>query len=108
VRVMGLKEEAVQSVGFKRLAIFRPGIIGGNAHTPGYVAWLGRFIPGRFGTIGQHSQQRDETKFRNCSLDSATSLGSGASLISRPHVRFGDTDKWMFSGSGPARSRMPG
>jgi len=53
LRVMGLKEETVQSIGFKRLAIFRPGIIGGNVHTPGYVAWLGRLIPGRFGTIEQ-------------------------------------------------------
>ncbi len=53
VRVMGLKEEAVQAIGFKRLALFRPGIIGGNAHTPGYAAWLGRRIPGRFGTIEQ-------------------------------------------------------
>lgn len=52
-RIMGLKEEAVQAVGFERLAIFRPGIIGGNAHTPGYAAWLGRLIPGRFGTIDQ-------------------------------------------------------
>jgi uncharacterized protein YbjT (DUF2867 family) len=53
VRVMGLKEEAVQAIGFLRLAIFRPGIIAGNAHTPSYVAWLGRLIPGRFGTIEQ-------------------------------------------------------
>jgi len=53
VRVMGLKEEAVQAIGFRRLAIFRPGIIGGNVHTPGYVAWLGRLIPGRFGTVEQ-------------------------------------------------------
>ena len=53
VRVMGLKEETVQGIGFKRLAIFRPGIIAGNAHTPGYVAWLGRLIPGPFGTIEQ-------------------------------------------------------
>jgi len=52
-RIMGLKEEAVQAIGFKRLAIFRPGIIGGNVHTPGYAAWLGRLIPGRFGTIEQ-------------------------------------------------------
>ena len=52
-RVMGLKEETVQAGGFQRLAIFRPGIIGGNVHTPGYVAWLGRLIPGRFGTIEQ-------------------------------------------------------
>ena len=39
--------------GFQRLAVFRPGIIAGNAHTPRYVAWLGRLIPGRFGTIEQ-------------------------------------------------------
>jgi uncharacterized protein YbjT (DUF2867 family) len=53
VRVMGLKEETVRAIGFKRLAIFQPGIIGGNVHTPGYVSWLGRLIPGRFGTIEQ-------------------------------------------------------
>jgi uncharacterized protein YbjT (DUF2867 family) len=53
VRIMGEKEDAVRSLGFKRLAIFRPGIIAGNAHTPGFVAWLGRFIPGSFGTIDQ-------------------------------------------------------
>ncbi|MET0220996.1 MAG: NAD-dependent epimerase/dehydratase family protein, partial [Tardiphaga sp.] len=53
VRVMGLKEEAVQGTGFERLAIFRPGIIAGNVHTPGYVAWLGRLIPGPFGAIAQ-------------------------------------------------------
>lgn len=53
VRIMGLKEEAVQNCGFQRLAIFRPGIIAGNVHTPGYVAWLGRLVPGRFGAIEQ-------------------------------------------------------
>ena len=54
VRIMGLKEETVQAIGFERLAIFQPGIIGGNVHTPGYAAWLGRMISGRFGTIEQH------------------------------------------------------
>lgn len=53
VRVMGLKEETVQRTGFQRLTIFRPGIIAGNAHTPRYAAWLGRLIPGSFGTIEQ-------------------------------------------------------
>src|SRR5260370_30698247 len=32
VRVMVVKEEAGQGIGFQRLAIFRPGIIAGNAH----------------------------------------------------------------------------
>jgi uncharacterized protein YbjT (DUF2867 family) len=53
VRIMGLKEETVEKISFQRLAIFRPGIIAGNVHTPGYVAWLGRLVPGRFGTIEQ-------------------------------------------------------
>jgi uncharacterized protein YbjT (DUF2867 family) len=53
VRIMGLKEQTVREIGFQRLAIFRPGIIAGNAHTPGFVAWLGRLIPGPFGTIAQ-------------------------------------------------------
>lgn len=53
VRVMGLKEEAVQAIGFTRLALFRPGIIAGNAHTPGYAASLGRLLPGGVGTIEQ-------------------------------------------------------
>ena len=53
MRVMGLKEETVRRIGFQRLAIFRPGIIAGNVHTPRYVAWLGRLIPGPFGTIEQ-------------------------------------------------------
>src|SRR6187549_2560442 len=58
VRVMGLKEETVQGAGFQRLAVFRPGIIAGNVHTPRYVAWLGRLIPGRFGTIEQDAIAR--------------------------------------------------
>jgi uncharacterized protein YbjT (DUF2867 family) len=52
-RIMGMKEETVRGIGFQRLAIFRPGIIAGNAHTPRYLAWLGRLVPGSFGTIDQ-------------------------------------------------------
>jgi uncharacterized protein YbjT (DUF2867 family) len=52
-RIMGEKEAVVRSLGFKRLAIFRPGIIAGNVHTPGFLALLGRFVPGSFGTIDQ-------------------------------------------------------
>lgn len=53
IRVMGMKEDAVKAIGFKRLALFQPGIIGGNAHTPKIVDWLGQLIPGRFGTVHQ-------------------------------------------------------
>ena len=53
VRVMGMKEDTVRSIGFARLAIFRPGIIVGNSHTPAWVGWLGSLVPGRFGNIDQ-------------------------------------------------------
>jgi uncharacterized protein YbjT (DUF2867 family) len=52
-RIMGMKEDTVRNVGFARLAIFRPGIIVGNAHTPAWVAWLGSLVPGSFGSIDQ-------------------------------------------------------
>lgn len=52
-RIMGMKEDTVRTIGFARLAIFRPGIIVGNAHTPGWIAWLGRLIPGSYGNIDQ-------------------------------------------------------
>jgi hypothetical protein len=57
-RLMGKKEEAVKAIGFPHLAIFRPGIIAGNVHTPAYAAWLGRLIPGPFGTIDQEDIAR--------------------------------------------------
>jgi uncharacterized protein YbjT (DUF2867 family) len=53
VRIMGEKEDAVRELNFRRLAIFRPGIIAGNVHTPRLLALLGRLIPGSFGTIDQ-------------------------------------------------------
>jgi hypothetical protein len=53
VHVMGMKEDTVRNIGFTRLAIFRPGIIVGNAHTPAWVGWLGTLVPGPFGNIDQ-------------------------------------------------------
>jgi uncharacterized protein YbjT (DUF2867 family) len=53
VRIMGMKEDTVRDIGFTRLAVFRPGIIAGNAHTPAWVGWLGRLLPGQFGSIDQ-------------------------------------------------------
>jgi uncharacterized protein YbjT (DUF2867 family) len=52
-RIMGMKEDTVRNIGFTRLAIFRPGIIVGNAHTPAWVGWLGSLVPGSFGNIDQ-------------------------------------------------------
>jgi uncharacterized protein YbjT (DUF2867 family) len=52
-RIMGMKEDTVRNIGFARLAIFRPGVIVGNSHTPAWAAWLGSLVPGSFGNIDQ-------------------------------------------------------
>lgn len=78
-RVMGMKEDTVRGAGFTRLAIFRPGIIAGNAHTPAYASWLGRLIPFGIGTIEQDDIARafvtecakDTTRGGVVSLDNA-------------------------------------
>jgi uncharacterized protein YbjT (DUF2867 family) len=80
-RVMGMKEDTVRSIGFTRLAIFRPGIIVGNAHTPAWTGWLGRLLPGPFGNIDQrilarsiaaeialHSQEAGEVSLENAAM----------------------------------------
>jgi uncharacterized protein YbjT (DUF2867 family) len=80
-RVMGMKEDTVRGVGFTRLAIFRPGIIVGNAHTPAWVGWLGSLVPGPFGGIDQrivgrsiaveialHSREAGEAALQNAAM----------------------------------------
>lgn len=81
VRIMGMKEDNVRNIGFARLAIFRPGIIVGNAHTPAWVGWLGSLVPGAFGNIDQrilgrsiaaeialHGQEAGEVIFENAAM----------------------------------------
>src|SRR5579864_2442654 len=81
VRVMGMKEDNVRSIGFTRLAVFRPGIIVGNVHTPAWVGLLGRLVLGRFGNIDQrilgrsiaaeiasHSQDAGEVILENAAM----------------------------------------
>jgi len=80
-RIMGMKEDTVRRIGFTRLAIFRPGIIVGNAHTPAWVGWLGRLVPGPFGNIDQrilgrsiaaeialHSRESGEVTLENSAM----------------------------------------
>ena len=82
VRVMGMKEDTLRSIGFTRLAIFRPGIIVGNAHTPAWTGWLGSLVPGPFGNIDQqilgrsiaaeialHSRETGEVTLENAAMN---------------------------------------
>lgn len=48
-RVMGKKYKAVLEVGFEKLAVFKPGMIVGNVHTPKWLTVLTRVIPDSIG-----------------------------------------------------------
>jgi uncharacterized protein YbjT (DUF2867 family) len=86
-RIMGLKEETVQGIGFQRLAIFRPGIIAGNAHTPRYVDWLVRLIPGPFGTIEQDDIGRAfVAEFLNRSASNGVAYFENAAMRQSSHA----------------------
>jgi uncharacterized protein YbjT (DUF2867 family) len=98
-RIMGMKEDTVRAVGFARLGIFRPGIIVGNVHTPVWVGWLGRLIPGSFGNIDQqilgrsiaaeialHSREAGEVSRENAAMKKLAAQFSDATLESLPAV----------------------
>jgi len=48
-RVMGKKYKEVLEVGFEKLAVFKPGMIVGNAHTPKWLTVLTSVIPDSIG-----------------------------------------------------------
>jgi hypothetical protein len=87
----------VRDIGFTRLAIFRPGIIVGNAHTPAWVGLFGRLVPGPFGNIDQrilgcsiaaeialHSQEPGEVIRENAAMKKlATQFDSVTLAFSR-------------------------
>jgi len=49
LRVLGKKLNTVRDVGFEKLAIFKPGTIVGNAHTPNWITLFTGFIPDALG-----------------------------------------------------------
>ena len=48
-RVIGKKFVAVRDVGFEKLAVFRPGMIVGNKHTPHWATYFTAWIPDALG-----------------------------------------------------------
>ena len=56
-RVLGKKHKTVVEVGFDKLAIFKPGMIVGNAHTPRWITALTGLIPD---SIGWGNIRQDE------------------------------------------------
>jgi hypothetical protein len=57
VRVMGKKYKTVLEVGFEKLAVFMPGMIVGNAHTPRWITVFTSVIPE---SIGWGNIRQDE------------------------------------------------
>ena len=49
VRVVGKKYMTVLAVGFEKLAVFKPGMIVGNTHTPHWLTFFTRAIPDSLG-----------------------------------------------------------
>ena len=56
-RVMGKKYKAVLEVGFEKLAVFKPGMIVGNAHTPRWLTFLTSIIPDSIGWGNIHQEE---------------------------------------------------
>ena len=48
-RVLGKKYKTVLEVGFNKLAVFKPGVIVGNVHTPHWITYFTRLVPDALG-----------------------------------------------------------
>lgn len=57
VRVMGKKYKTVLDVGFEKLAVFKPGMIVGNAHTPRWMTPITGLIPDSVGWGNIHQDE---------------------------------------------------
>lgn len=57
VRVMGKKYKTVLDVGFPKLAVFKPGMIVGNVHTPKWLAAITAVVPDAIGWGNIHQDE---------------------------------------------------
>ncbi|MFC1490239.1 hypothetical protein ACFL6K_03420 [Candidatus Latescibacterota bacterium] len=49
LRVLGKKLNTVLEIGFEKLAVFKPGVIVGNSHTPHWITYFTHIIPDSLG-----------------------------------------------------------
>jgi len=56
-RVLGKKYRTVLEAGFNKLAVFKPGVIVGNAHTPHWMTYFTRLVPDSFGWGNIHQEE---------------------------------------------------
>ena len=57
LRVLGKKHRTVREVGFEKLAVFKPGTIVGNAHTPRWATFFTGLIPDSWGFGNIHQDE---------------------------------------------------
>ena len=88
-RVLGKKHKTVVEAGFKKLAIFKPGMIVGNAHTPNWITIFTRLIPD---SLGWGNIRQDEV-----ARAFVTHLEKRATLQNEPVVSYGNKEmKWLI------------
>lgn len=87
-RVMGKKYKAVLEVGFKKLAVFKPGMIVGNAHTPQWLTVFTRFIPD---SVGWGNIRQDEV-----AQAFVTHLEKKVACQNQPVVSYGNKEMKML------------
>lgn len=88
-RVMGKKYKAVLEVCFEKLAVFKPGAIVGNAHTPRWITFFTRIIPD---SLGWGNIRQDEV-----ARAFVAHLEKRAALQNEPVVSYGNKEmKWLI------------
>jgi len=88
-RVMGRKYKAVLEVGFEKLAVFKPGMIVGNAHTPRWMTIFTSVIPDSLGW-GNIRQEQVAQAF-------VAHLEKRVALQTEPVVSYGNREmKWLL------------
>ncbi len=84
IQVMGKKYKTVLEVGFEKLAVFKPGMIVGYAHTPQWLTVLTRFIPDSIGWGNIHQDEVAQAFVAH--------LEYGVVLQKEPIVSYGNKD----------------
>jgi hypothetical protein len=88
-RVMGKKYKTVLKVGFEKLAVFKPGMIVGNAHTPRWITFFTGVIPD---SVGWGNIHQDEV-----ARAFAAHLEKKVASQSQPVISYGNKEmKWLI------------
>ena len=88
-RVMGKKHKTVLEAGFEKLAVFKPGMIVGNAHSPRWITFFTRVIPE---SVGWGNIHQDEV-----ARAFVAHLEKRAATQNEPVVLYGNKEmKWLI------------